>query len=436
MLSQPFILQLPRELCDQLLEEYQLSRKDIGSLRRTCKAFATIAGPILLCERVILSRLEEDRAKFKNVVKYHGRHVREVIWQGLNLDFWLLNPVYLEDEAHSTILAASVLQDTNLLWVPPQNYPDPTIGKIWQAASVLPDSSLLWVPPQNHPDPTIGKIWQAATNWISKQIDNMPNMTTLTIKLMPDNRAFGSGFKEVPMSWTQPRVYGISDFDFVVALMALGRPGCRVRTLNLDTRFGKWNILQVPMQDTDAFQYLTTINICFGPVKRWKYRGSHPLLTCIERSENLRNLKLCFEDGLGTGLNGPDLLLHGLKYLGGWPRLRSLHINAPLWLERYSGYLSGLRHLTLDDCAVTADMLDCFRRNEYHTLLESITIRARPTNSARFTTHLISSATVLAFIKREVEELGPGDTYKTPRELITDTTMPQCHLCSLPEKIE
>ncbi|KAI0861813.1 hypothetical protein F4860DRAFT_524137 [Xylaria cubensis] len=419
MLSQPFILQLPRELCDQLLEEYQLSRKDIGSLRRTCKAFATIAGPVLLCERVILSRLEEDRAKFKNVVKYHGRHVREVIWQGLNLQNWRHinwrdNPAscdYLEDEAHSDVLAANVMQNTDLLWIPPQYYPDPTVGK----------------------------IWQAATNWISKQVDDMPNMTTLTIKPMPYIRAFGRETKEGHRFWAQYPVVGSTDFDFVIPLMALRRPSCRVRTLNLDTRFGKMNILEVQMQDMDAFQYLTTINICFGPVKSRDYTASRPLLACIKRSENLRNLKLCFADTSSKEKHDPDLFLRGLICHRGSSRLRSLHIvNTSSFLapRAYSGWLSGLRHLTLDDCDVTSSVLHWFRLHRYYTQLESITIRARPVDSRRFFRYLVPSATVLAFIKRDVEDLGPGIIYETPGELITDTPMPQCHLCSRPEKME
>ncbi|KAI0550619.1 hypothetical protein F4679DRAFT_594550 [Xylaria curta] len=385
MLSQPFILQLPCELCDKLVKEYHLPRKDIESLRCTCEAFATIAKP-LLYERVVLSRLIEDRDEFEKIGKEYGRHVREVIWQGLDLEFWLNNLAltrYLTNEAHPSILAASVARNSNLIWIQPRLFTDVRIGK----------------------------EWQTLVDWISKQIDDLPNMTTLTIKPMPETRAFGSDVEKVPRFWTQPQNFESTIFDFILALLALGRPSCRVRTLNLDNRFRETDILEA-------------------------------LLGCILRAKNLRNLKLCFASALANAYHEPEPFLRKLFCGDSWPHLHTLHlVNLESFLiilatER-SKRLVGLRHLTLDDCTIRPSTAEYFKREQLYTQLESITIRAHTVfPRRRFPKLVVSGPRVLAFLRNEVADLGPDINSKTRGELVTDARVPPCQLCLRPRKRE
>ncbi|KAI1735306.1 hypothetical protein F4680DRAFT_452999 [Xylaria scruposa] len=367
-------------------------------------------------ERVILSRLIEDRDAFEKIGNEHGSDVQEVIWQGLDLELWQHNSDltrYLLNEARPDILAASVARNSSLLWIQPLYF---FIERI-------------------------GKELQPLVDWFGNQIDNLPNMTTLTIKAMPENRSFGSDFKTVSRYWTQPPTFDNTSFDFIVALQALGRTSCRVRTLNLVNIFRATDILEAQMQGLDAFQNLTTINICCGLINKESKSGL-TVLGCILRSENLRNLKLCFASARrnhNAGLE-PEPVLRKLFCGENWPHLHSLHlVNASAFFNlrapERSRRLAGLRHLTLDDCTISPFVVEYLKREQLHTQLRSITIRAHTIGpQERFPKTLVDGSRVLAYLRNEVADLGPGINSETPGELVTDTEVPRCQLCSRSQK--
>ncbi|TRX93782.1 hypothetical protein FHL15_005458 [Xylaria flabelliformis] len=413
-ISRPFILKLPIELCETIVD--QLSLQDIKSLGLTCTALAAITRRGRLYGQVVLSRLSQDRDEFEKVVKSHGKYVKEVTWQGLDIEYWAKNRLawqYLLRKAHSS----AVLQDPSLLWIPAK-----FVDYIY--------------------DP-IGRV---SANWISDQFGSLPNMTTLTIKPMPETRAFGNNVTDGVPPHLNNR--GSGDFDFVIALYALSRPGSKVRTLNLHTRFPRgdiwdvpiegwdvpmedgdilWEDVDVPIQDSQAFQYLTTIHICAGPVERDYYSPDGTLGRCLQQAKNLRSLKLCFPDVPSKESSRPFTSGNYLEMLfieANWPHLHSLHLINVLGIYGL-GFVKKVRHLTLDDCEVTAASLDRFRKLELYTQLESITIRSRPVYE-EFPQILVSEARVLAFLKNQAA-LG-HDTAEG--EIVTDTEVSLCTLCS------
>ncbi|KAI0861755.1 hypothetical protein F4860DRAFT_524100 [Xylaria cubensis] len=411
MLPQPFILQLPLELCEKLIIEGQLSRQDMGSLRLTCTAFAAIAKPILFYGRVILSRLREDRDEFEKILKIYGIYVQEIVWQGPDLDpcgEWTRE--HLPREAHSSVVLQRVLGGSKLLWIP-----------IRSRGSIYPFRG----------DGTWENMRQAAADWISEQVENMPNMTTLTIKPMPDNQVFG---KIIPGEGTASG-YQDYKFDFTIILSVLLQPWCRVRTLNLNTRFRRQDIwdAKLHLKESPAFQHLTTINICIISDKQKSRYRPDSLFAHLQRAKNLRSFKSCFSKMPSRGdnycfriENFPTNLLRK----GFWPRLHSLHIINGLFFDRGNSRLiyyrlPRLRHLTLDHCYVKYGWINEIRRNQTYPHLESITIRAGEESSDK---NLISEARILAFLKNEIADLGLGN--RTEREIVTEMKEPLCQLCS------
>ncbi|KAI0861814.1 hypothetical protein F4860DRAFT_513609 [Xylaria cubensis] len=408
-ISRPFILKLPIELCEIVVD--QLSLQDIKSLGLTCTALAAITRRGRLYGQVVLSRLTQDRDEFEKMVKSHGKCVKEVIWQGLDLEYWARNRLaweYLLRQARSS----AVLQDRSLLWIPIKftDYIDNPIG---------------WV----------------SANWISDQFESLPNMTSLTIKPMPETRAFCNNVTDGVPPHLMKRASG--QFDFVLALYALSQPGSKVRTLNLVTRFPRddiWDVpiegwvapiedcdvptadgedspIQEPILDSQAFQYLTTINICAAPIQNTYYGVYGSLGCCLSKAKNLRNLKLCFPSSANY--------LERLFIEVDWPHLHSLHIvDAPDFFVLDP--VKTVRHLTLDGCDVTSTSLHRFR---YFQQLESITIRSqsvcRPA-SEEYPWSLVSEARVLAFLKDQTA-LGLDNAKE---EIVTDTEVPLCNLCS------
>ncbi|KAI0185475.1 hypothetical protein EV127DRAFT_412187 [Xylaria flabelliformis] len=414
-ISRPFILKLPIELCEIVVD--QLSLQDIKSLGLTCTALAAITRRGRLYGQVVLSRLTQDRDEFEKIVKSHGKCVKEVIWQGLDLESWASN---------------------RLLWQ--------HLLRHAQSSAVLQDDSLLWIPIKFVDwayEPILGRI---PANWISDQFESLPNMTTLTIKPMPETRAFCNNVTDGLPPNLMYRKGG--QFDFVIALYALSRPGSKVRTLNLGTRFPKDDIWDVPIEgwdtpldddsgtpmedlnapNSEAFQYLTTINICAAPIHRDYYSQYGTLGRCLQKAKNLRNLKLCFPDVPSTKCSSSFSSANYLDDLFtevNCPHLHSLHIvNASYFGGPY--WLKTVRYLTLDDCDVTPRSLDWFRTSKLFTQLESVTIRSRPVSEDFPPRILVSEARVLAFLKDQAA-LGHDNA---KGEIITDTEVPLCTLCS------
>ncbi|TRX88288.1 hypothetical protein FHL15_010792 [Xylaria flabelliformis] len=415
MLPQPFILQLPLELCEKLIIEGQLSRQDMRSLRLTCTAFAAIAKPTLFYNQVVLSRLREDRDEFEKILKYHGLYVQEIVWHGLDLDSWVKCSRLWERllrEAHSSAVLQRVLRDSKLLWIP-----------ICWRGRIFPFRG----------DNTWENMRQAAADWISEQVESMPNMTTLTIKPMPDNQIFG----KIVLGAGIGRGYQDHRFDFTIILSVLLQPWCRVRTLNLNTRFRREDIwdARLHLKDSPAFQHLTTINICSNSKKSEFRHRPDSLLAHLKRAKNLRSLKLCFLKNFGGGGGNcydfhERFLLTDLFKKPKWPHLHSLHIVNGLSFRvgdplPVYGCLPRLRHLTLDDCCVGYQWINEFRRQQSYSHLESISIRAGGRSSDM---NLLPEARILAFLKNEVADLGVGP--ETGRLIVTDFKKPLCQLCS------
>ncbi|KAI0550618.1 hypothetical protein F4679DRAFT_594549 [Xylaria curta] len=400
-LTQPFVLRLPVELCELII--YQLSCQDMKSLMLTCTAFAAIARPILSNSQVVLSRLIEDRNRFEKHLKNHPKHIQEVIWQGLDLESLMKNTAVWESilrQACTSSVVPSVVRDPNLLWMPVE----------------LVDSSY-------------ANMCRESADWISEQVKSLPNMTTLTIKPMPDTRAFG--LEVEPHHIKNPK----GQFDFLIALSTLSQPWSKVRTLNLYTGPQGTNIWRAPIQDSQAFQYLTTINICVMPSPE-EYEGrdrTRTLVRCLRRATNLRSLKLCFLDvqynkRKSLESSEPRMFVNELfeyPWSGeiNWRHLHSLHIVnlpgvGPYFGINFSSIKTLLRHITLDDCDTTPYDLACFGKWQ----LYSITIRSR------YSCPRVSEERVLDFVRGlrgQVESLGPGITKTT--KIVTDP--PLCNPC-------
>ncbi|KAI1753949.1 hypothetical protein F4782DRAFT_528879 [Xylaria castorea] len=430
---QSFILQLPVELCEKVVCDNELSRQDLRSLRLTHPAFDAIARPLLLYGRVFLSRLIKDRDEFEEVADSHGRYVKEVIWRGLDFESWVQSPclwAYIMGQAHPSGVLESVVRDANLLWIP--------IRYSFQAN--VHDEQV---------DSTYKEMRRASADWISKQIEYMPNITTLTIRPMPDSRAFGKTIETIKPQYDyrqhrQGHDYEPIDtnhlngeFDFVVALSALRRPKCKVRTLNLDTTFRRPDIWDARLQDAQTFQHLTTINICCTPRGSMGVVASGTLLHCLQRAENLRSLKLCFSHVPGKKYfcylpDSPEYFLRELFEQTSWPHLHSLHI-VNVRYRNIVAPLPGLRHLTLDDCFMRYDWFENIRTQRVYPHLESITIRAyQNSGETKRPVQIASEARMLAFLRNEVADLDPNVIYHDG-EIITDTKVPLCQLCSPPQ---
>ncbi|KAI0550680.1 hypothetical protein F4679DRAFT_542177 [Xylaria curta] len=409
MLPQPFILQLPLELCEKVIIEGQLSSQDVGSLRLTCTALAAIARPALIYSKVVLSRLRSDRDEFEKAVQDHRIYVQEIIWQGLDLDSWAKDDQLWQGilrRAHPNSMFQRLVRDPKLLWIPIR----------WQRR--------IW-------DKDWKNMWQASADWISEQIESMPNVTTLTIKPMPDIRVFGKTFEE---GFDSGHYNEDRQFDFAVVLYVLLQPWCRVRTLNLDTRLPRrdfWDA-KLYLEDSSAFQHLTSINICAIPRHEWSRHYFDSLLVHLKRAKNLRSLKLCFSDvpsKWNCTYRDTRFLLWDLFKKRRWPHLQSLHL-----VNAQSFHMVGrplplcclpeLRHLTLDNCDVKHQWIDDVRIQQTYPRLELITIRAE----AKCCRKLTSEARILAYLKNEVADLDIS--HMICGEIVTDLNVPPCQLCS------
>ncbi|KAI1735304.1 hypothetical protein F4680DRAFT_470069 [Xylaria scruposa] len=377
------------------------------SLSLTCTAFAVTTRPIRIYSIVVLSRLIQDRKEFEKHLKDHRNRIQEVVWHGLDLESLMRDPVMWKSllrQACMSSVVASVVRDPNLLWMPVEPV-----------------------------DPSYENMCRVSADWISEQFESLPNMTTLTIKPMPDTRAFGFDMRKdvKPGHIENPN----GQFDFLVALSALSQPWSKVRTLNLDTRFPGSDVWRAPLEDSPAFRYLTTINICVVPKRKEYIWGSEygTLVHFLQHARNLRSLKLCFLDVRYE--EGPRESSDSAGFLNGlfsdyvkWPHLHSLHIvNVPHLSRTFlvADPLERLRHLTLDNCDVTSQDLKWLRRGRELSQLESITIRSRRFSSDY---HLVTETRLLAFLANRVQGLGPGT--RTGRIVTANTEVPLGNLCS------
>ncbi|KAI0454755.1 hypothetical protein F5B21DRAFT_474045 [Xylaria acuta] len=432
MSSESFILRLPTELCEMLVADY-LPREDIKSMRRTCKFFNEIAKPALFYGRIVLSRVKKDRDAFEEVAEDYGRHVKEFVWQELDIESWQHDSndrsTYWPPSRREAVTAAA--RDADLFWIPSTRDPNGDDDDILRP---------------NQP-------WVA--DWLSRGIGKMPNIATITIQ--PTSRRRKFKHKEYEFSaWEflyqkkreyrnrQIRLSGRSDNQIALP-SPVGRRH-KARTLNVTTnmqRMDLWNILgHVGLQDREALRHLTTINICAFEGFTNDFVGGDAFPHCLQGAENLRNLRLCFPiDRSGRG-HPPPLALavddfpHRLFADTNWPHLHSLHlVNAPSFLGKicdgggslFVGMGPQLRHLTLENSSVEPRQIYGLRTFPH---LESITIRSGGfVTRRRYHKKEVSEDRLLAFLRHEIEDLGLDLPHLAPHELITDTEEPHCELC-------
>ncbi|KAI8954466.1 hypothetical protein F4801DRAFT_605380 [Xylaria longipes] len=428
MLSQPFILELPLELCEKLVLEHQLSRQDIRSLRLTCKVFADLGGPALSFDRVVLSRLKEDRDAFEEFVKKHGRYVREVIWQELDIETWgyFNNRLRSEMPPDQRELLEAAVRDVDLFWLPSTC-----------------DSSIPILPPRD--------LWVA--DWITRGIRNLD---TITIQPMPASRKFCyRGHDISPSEFTYEPTYGHArrptyTSDSQVAFPLLQQTRCKIRTLNVTTnmlRMDLWNVLgNFGLHDKEASRHLESISICALEGFVHDFNKGGKFHRCLQGVDNLRKLKLCFpmDRSDHTRIDQPIIdveafvrqLFKNIK----WPHLNSLHLvnaydlfhNISKGKKRsvFSIVASQLRYLTMEDCRLRNWEIS-FARQGWFPQLESITIRSQghPT-AGEYRKKVVSEERLLAFFRNELEDLGLDLHHTAPNEIITDTEAPLCQFCS------
>ncbi|KAI3335868.1 hypothetical protein F4824DRAFT_510439 [Ustulina deusta] len=388
MVSQPFILQLPVELCENLFTECGLSRQDLKSLRLTCKSFAVSAEHALSLALITISRLKAHRDVFEQTARdpLRARYVKEIVWEDL-LDFKHTKPSTESPAWAEFELLTNAACDMRLFWAP-KTYVHNTLGN----SSVFHKRSLY------------------DSDWLVEGIKTMRNLTTITVRPMRGWRDFTYESRLIRAAQYGASAWGITQ-HYSLGLMlirpVLNQPECKVRALNLSIDMPD----DTDLRDTQAFQYLTTIDICVF-VRPDDTMGLQ-LRRALEAARNLRELKLRFRGSTNTQLKSwtahfVEKLLNAAR----WPLLHSFHLaDAPTVPSDATSYFCTaianlgpqLHSLTLDGCGVTYEILDLMREQQTFPRLQSFTIRSLGRRARQEVA--VSEIEVLAFLRNEIADL-------------------------------
>ncbi|KAI0521178.1 hypothetical protein F5B22DRAFT_662332 [Xylaria bambusicola] len=404
-------MRLPVELWDMVLEDPDLTLRDLHNLRLTCKSLAGLTMP----ERFVLtvSRFKKDRDRFEKVARSSSlsRHVRKIIWE--NLDLEAINPLKLH-----LLLAAC---DEDIFWAP-----------------------LRYLGGQT-----------TTSHWLVAGTKKMPNLRIILVRYMDETRKIHYKDEEISVAQytssrrSNPRFY---DFDLPALSSVLCDPECQVRSFTILIGTG----LLYATVPIDSFQHLTSIEIGLfcGFCEGHSY-----LISRLRRARNLKNLKLRIlpqderdvareteietnnrQVGYRIRKMCTATFLQELVDDIHWPHLRSFHLagchgdNCPptepsIRLKReVASLLSNnnnnnysfnnnrniarainalcrqLKDLTLDECSVTCGVLDQLRK-PYRKFpqLQSFNIQPRDhTGSWRIA---LPETKILAYLKNEIEDL-------------------------------
>ncbi|KAI0148370.1 hypothetical protein GGR57DRAFT_505163 [Xylariaceae sp. FL1272] len=264
---------LPVEICEQIIYDCGLSRKDLKSLRATCRTF-NILTTELLFRVVALDSYFRDGTNLENIAAtpHLARHVRELIWYEIDHYRYMFRtglpsvrfvPSYGTDEDRD--LAASV-------------------------------------------------ITGFSPEWFRSAVDRLPNLVTFRTSTSP---------QEFPSHGSRGRI-GLYNIGLVLFfLSALRRP--RSRISNLIVR-GNTNICPFPFflpGDIWAFNKLTNLELCVGG---WLDPGDDISdgLRAFGTATHLERLTLCFNNGFHDLEHHYGEFLRSLEEVFSPPRLTSL----------------------------------------------------------------------------------------------------------------
>ncbi|KAI0966502.1 hypothetical protein F4678DRAFT_484130 [Xylaria arbuscula] len=406
MLAEPFILQLPVELCEYIFVECRLSRKDLISLSLTCRAFATTTRHALSLALVVISRLKADRDAFLEIAQdpWRAKYVKEIIWEELRLERHGIEVVSLNSSEAELLDRAAC--DVNLFWAPKRDW----------------DLSM--------------RRYERRHNfkWLIRGMKKMANLKTIANRPMRGYRKFGYKGQDILAVQYASKLWNIKQHANL-HLNAIGevfyKSKCKVRGLNLSigTLSCKYYYL-----DTHTFKHLTTLEICIltGHSTTTLYE-----LTCfsnqIQTLRALRNLKLHFRR-LGDTLPQDWIatLLQNLLNAAHWPRLASFHlVNGPrqsinhpdLLTEILANLGPQLHKLALDECGVTYGFLDRMRTEQKFPQLQSFVVRYRGRASRQRVA--VAETRVLGFLRNEISDLQPATLTSAATPLYTHIEEPE-----------
>ncbi|KAM0322646.1 hypothetical protein ACHAPQ_008936 [Fusarium lateritium] len=302
------LAKLPREiLCNIFVSG--LSRRDIKSVRLTCRELAAVAAPLLF-QRISISPLRRDRSSFFNIAKTFPHLVRVVIWEELNGDLDQFDPSYYPDDR------------------------DPYLPSFFRELA-SEARGLFWTEPGSAHSEFLHEFQQA--------IANMSNLHTLASKLMHPRREVilpTLGYTiNVDMIMAIIRKQGIvytyntGFINFIIPTMEVltnpsslsifaNQPPTVTRLFYADDGIAHFTALtRITESNGMAFSTLRHLDLCIGGV-RCDARELRGLLTCLRNARNLTSFKLCQENSLCGDPSVEDLL----SIIPTLPSLTELHL--------------------------------------------------------------------------------------------------------------
>ncbi|KAM0294590.1 hypothetical protein ACHAO9_001024 [Fusarium lateritium] len=302
------LAKLPREiLCN--ISVSGLSRRDIKSVRLTCRELAAVAAPLLF-QRISISPLRRDRSSFFNIAKTFPHLVRVVIWEELNGDLDQFDPSYYPDDR------------------------DPYLPSFFRELA-SEARGLFWTEPGSAHSEFLHEFQQA--------IANMSNLHTLASKLMHPRREVilpTLGYTiNVDMIMAIIRKQGIvytyntGFINFIIPTMEVltnpsslsifaNQPPTVTRLFYADDGIAHFTALtRITESNGMAFSTLRHLDLCIGGMRcdAGKLEG---LLTCLRNARNLTSFKLCQEHSLCGNPSVNDLL----SIIPTLPSLTELHL--------------------------------------------------------------------------------------------------------------
>ncbi|KAI1259095.1 hypothetical protein F5Y18DRAFT_443763 [Xylariaceae sp. FL1019] len=379
---------LPVETCEQIIYDSGLRRKDLKSLRATCRTF-NILSTELLFRVVALDAFFRDGTELENIAStpHLARHVRELVWYEVG---------QYRDEFRTGL--------PSVRFVPSFGTDD----ERELAASIITGFT---------------------PGWFLSVIDRLPNLVTF--------RTAESPHEPVLSRWGRVGLYNVGLVLFF--LSAMRRPQSRITSLIAK---GTTNICPLPFflpSDVLALSKLTTLDLCIGG---WLDPGDdiQDGLAAFNAAANLQRLKLCFNYGFLDLERHYGDLLRLFEATCSLPRLTSLTLvsyrltrtrnRIPVLPLSDAGSLRSLEYL--DGILHLQDIINL--RNRTDLKLTAITIEQNPKIVSQLARWMYESirvtpAELLAFVNKEpcefpvtysqfallMEELSPGSS-----ESITD----------------
>ncbi|KAI0428646.1 hypothetical protein F5Y09DRAFT_357600 [Xylaria sp. FL1042] len=386
MLSQPFILQLPVELCEKIVIACD-SRQELNALRLTCSALATIARPALSFARIIISRLEADRELFEQIARDPSRaeYVREILWEDLDLHL----------QGKELALFEAQITSSNKFEVTRVKF-------LRDFAAGLPNGSL---------------CQGLSSDWVAAGINNMRNLRTIIGRPIRRYRNIPHGSHEdraeqytcqISEYWKTRRPCGLG-WRMVHPIVWHLPYWCKQPILNSIAG------TSVDIVDARAFSYLTTMDIW---VDMQPHRSGRALEQCLQAAKSMRDLKLRFQGGT---YHQTGFFLRSLLDAAHWPSLHSFYMYGGMIVQDIANLGPQLRCLTLDECEeATYGFLNEIRENQSFPQLESIIFRCRNRHAALKLP--VSQARILSFLRNESPNPQSTNTSVIPEEhLYVDT---------------